>query len=212
LPDGSYGRPLAGLTLSEDERETLVRWSRRSASARNLAQRCRIVLGCADGKPRPGAPRTIGDEQIDAVVVATLERTPKNATHWPRASMAAESGLSESTVGRIWKAFNLKPHQVDTFKLFDVGADLSTPVKASKNGGAAADGDGKQDAITPLRITQDYVDRLERDCDEYNAVVTKLRSFILPGGTRSPHSCTWPAAPSAPPDRRWTSTATASTR
>lgn len=53
----------------------------------------------------------------------------------------------------------------------------------SKNGGAAADGDGKQDAITPLRITQDYVDRLERDCDEYNAVLTKLRSFILPGGT-----------------------------
>jgi hypothetical protein len=41
--------------------------------------------------------------------VATLERTPKNATHWSRASMAAESGLSESTVGRIWKAFNLSP-------------------------------------------------------------------------------------------------------
>jgi transposase len=49
--------------------------------------------------------------------VATLERMPKNATHWSRASMAAESGLSESTVGRIWRAFNLKPHQVDTFKL-----------------------------------------------------------------------------------------------
>lgn len=181
------GRPLAELALSEDERETLVRWSRRSTSAQNLAQRCRIVLGCADGKtnqevaaelgiwpqtvgkwrrrfnerrleglvdePRPGAPRTIGDEQIEAVVVATLERTPKNATHWSRASMAAESGLSESTVGRIWKAFNLKPHQVDTFKLFDVGADLSPPVKAPENGGATADGDGKQDAITPLRIT-----------------------------------------------------------
>jgi catechol 2,3-dioxygenase-like lactoylglutathione lyase family enzyme len=58
--------------------------------------------------------------------VATLERTPKNATHWSRASMAAESGLSESTVGRIWKAFDLKPHQVDTFKLFDVGADLAS--------------------------------------------------------------------------------------
>jgi transposase len=137
------GRPLAELTLPEDECETLVRWSRRSTSAQNLAQRCRIVLGCADGKtnqevaaelgiwpqtvgkwrrrfnerrleglvdePRPGAPRAIGDEQIEAVVVATLERTPKNATHWSRASMAAESGLSESTVGRIWKAFNLSP-------------------------------------------------------------------------------------------------------
>jgi transposase len=142
---------MAELTLAEDERQTLVRWSRRSTSAQNLAQRCRIVLGCADGKtnqqvaaelgiwpqtvgkwrrrfherrleglvdePRPGAPRTIGDDQIEAVVVATLERTPNNATHWSRTSMAAESGLSESTIGRIWKAFNLKPHQVDTFKL-----------------------------------------------------------------------------------------------
>ena len=52
-----------------------------------------------------------------AVVVATLERTPADATHWSRASMAAESGLSRSTVGRIWKAFGLKPHRVETFKL-----------------------------------------------------------------------------------------------
>ena len=68
-------------------------------------------------EPRPGAPRKITDEQIEAVVVATLERTPADATHWSRASMAAESGLSRSTVGRIWKAFGLKPHQVETFKL-----------------------------------------------------------------------------------------------
>jgi len=50
-------------------------------------------------------------------VVATLERTAADATHWSRASMAGESGLSRSTVGRIWKAFGLKPHQVETFKL-----------------------------------------------------------------------------------------------
>jgi hypothetical protein len=68
-------------------------------------------------EPRPGGPRTICDEQVEAVVVATLERTPKDATHWSRASMAAESGLSKSTVGRIWKAFGLQPHRVDTFKL-----------------------------------------------------------------------------------------------
>lgn len=49
--------------------------------------------------------------------MATLERQPKDATHWSGASMAAESGLSASTVGRIWKAFGLKPHQVDTFKI-----------------------------------------------------------------------------------------------
>ena len=68
-------------------------------------------------EPRPGAPRKITDEQVEAVVVATLERTPADATHWSRASMAAQSGLSRSTVGRIWKAFGLKPHQVETFKL-----------------------------------------------------------------------------------------------
>jgi hypothetical protein len=61
-------------------------------------------------EPRPGGPRTIGDEQIEAVIVATLERTPCDATHWSRASMAAESGLSKSTIGRIWKDFRLKPH------------------------------------------------------------------------------------------------------
>jgi transposase len=68
-------------------------------------------------EPRPGAPRKITDAQIEAVVVATLERTPADATHWSRASMAAQSGLSRSTVGRIWKAFGLRPHQVETFKL-----------------------------------------------------------------------------------------------
>jgi hypothetical protein len=59
----------------------------------------------------------VTDEQVESVVVATLERAPKDATHWSRASMAAETGLSKSTVGRIWKAFGLKPHQIDTFKL-----------------------------------------------------------------------------------------------
>jgi hypothetical protein len=76
----------------------------------------RRLEGLVD-EPRPGAPRKITDERIEQVVVATLERTPAGATHWSRASMAAESGLSASTVGRIWKAFRLKPHQVDTFKL-----------------------------------------------------------------------------------------------
>jgi len=68
-------------------------------------------------EPRPGGPRSISDEQIEAVIVATLERTPKDATHWSRASMAAETGLSRSTIGRIWREFRLKPHLVETFKL-----------------------------------------------------------------------------------------------
>jgi transposase len=166
---------VAEVRLTDDERETLVRWSRRAKSSQALAQRCKIVLGCAEGmsnqqvaaelgiwpqtvgkwrrrfverrleglvdEPRPGAPRKITDEQVEQVVVATLERTPADATHWSRTSMAAESGLSRSTVGRIWRAFGLKPHQVDTFKLSNdpqfidkvrdvVGLYLDPPEKA----------------------------------------------------------------------------------
>ncbi len=169
------GRPVAEVILTEEEREALVRWSRRAKSSQALALRCRIVLGCAEGKTnqqvaaevgvwpqtvgkwrrrfverrleglvdeaRPGAPRKITDEQVEQVVVATLERAPAGATHWSRASMAAESGLSSSTVGRIWKAFRLKPHQVGTFKLSNdpqfidkvrdvVGLYLDPPEKA----------------------------------------------------------------------------------
>ena len=76
----------------------------------------RRLEGLVD-EPRPGAPRKITDEQLEEVIVKTLEVTPSDATHWSRASMAAESGLSKSTIGRVWKAFGLKPHLVDTVKL-----------------------------------------------------------------------------------------------
>ena len=145
------GRPTAELVLTDEERSTLTRWTRRRKSAQALALRSRIVLGCAEGlsnkavaarervsqptvgkwrrrfvearcdglvdEPRPGRPASVTVEQVEDVVVATLESTPANATHWSRASMAKRSGLSESTIGRIWRAFGLQPHRSEDFKL-----------------------------------------------------------------------------------------------
>ncbi len=76
--------------------------------------RSRFVAERLDGlvdEPRPGAPRRIGDEQVEQVVVDTGESTPRDATHWSRASMAGHCGLSRSGIGRIWKAFRLQPHR-----------------------------------------------------------------------------------------------------
>lgn len=74
------------------------------------------IAGLGD-MPRSGGPRTVTDEQVAAVVVKTLESTPKNATHWSTRSMAKEMGLSQSSVSRIWRAFGLQPHRSETFKL-----------------------------------------------------------------------------------------------
>lgn len=68
-------------------------------------------------EPRPGAPRQIGDTQVEAVIVRTLEHTPRGATHWSTRSMADAVGLSRMTINRIWRAFGLQPHRAKSFKL-----------------------------------------------------------------------------------------------
>src|SRR5580765_2042065 len=68
-------------------------------------------------EPRPGKPRTISDEQVERVIVKTLEEQPRDATHWSTRSMAAATGMSQSAISRIWRAFGLKPQQTEAFKL-----------------------------------------------------------------------------------------------
>ena len=68
-------------------------------------------------EPRPGKPRTISDEDVERVIVKTLEEQPVGATHWSTRSMAEAAGLSQSAISRIWRAFGLKPHQTEAFKL-----------------------------------------------------------------------------------------------
>jgi transposase len=145
------GRPIPPLTLAADERETLERWSRRASTAQALAQRARLILGCAAAKsntrvarelrltkqtvgkwrtrflrrrldglldePRPGAPRTVTDADVEVVLTRTLETKPADATHWSTRTMAQACGLSRNTVHRIWRAFALQPHRTETFKL-----------------------------------------------------------------------------------------------
>ncbi len=89
-------------------RGAVGRWRRRFA---------RLRLQGLHDEPRPGAPRTITDDKVERVVIETLESTPKGATHWSTRDMAKRSGLSHSSIGRIWRAFGLKPHRSETFQL-----------------------------------------------------------------------------------------------
>ncbi len=82
--------------------------------------RTRFIEHRLDGlldEQRSGRPPTISVDQVEDVIVTTLELTPANATHWSRAKMAERTGLSKSTIGEIWRKFDLKPHRVDHFKL-----------------------------------------------------------------------------------------------
>ena len=174
MPRG-MGRPLAALVLSDEERSFLEGQVRRHRIARAMADRCRMILRCADGlsnkvaaaelgvhehtvgkwrrrfvkdrleglsdEPRSGRPRTLADERVAEVIERTLTTAPADASHWSLRSMAQETGLSHTTVRRIWSAFGLQPHRSETFKLSSdplfvekvrdiVGLYLSPPERA----------------------------------------------------------------------------------
>ncbi|HVX90323.1 MAG TPA: IS630 family transposase [Candidatus Paceibacterota bacterium] len=145
------GPRLEPITLTTEENNRLVEWTRRHKTSQALALRARIVLACQqdrsnreiaerlqvtvqtvgkwrqrfvarrlDGlldEPRPGAPRTISDAVVEKVVAKTLHDKPRDATHWSSRTMAKASGLSQTAVVRIWRAFGLQPHRAETFKL-----------------------------------------------------------------------------------------------
>lgn len=145
------GPRLEPVTLTAEENNRLVEWTRRHKTSQALAMRARIVLASRqdrsnreiarqlrvtpqtvgkwrtrfmlkrlDGlldEPRPGAPRTIGDAVVERVIAKTLHEKPRHATHWSSRTMAKASGLSQTAVVRIWRAFGLQPHRAETFKL-----------------------------------------------------------------------------------------------
>jgi transposase len=111
---------------------TVGKWRRRFLKDR--------IEGLLD-EARPGRPRTIDDDQVAAVIERTLRSTPKDATHWSIRSMATQTGISHTTIRRIWNAFGLQPHRIETFKLSSdplfvdkvrdiVGLYLSPPTRA----------------------------------------------------------------------------------
>ena len=89
----------------------------RSTAAKWRSRFLALRLDGLHDEPRPGAPRTVSDDAVEQVIVKTLEETPVDATHWSTRSMAKATGMSQSAVSRIWRAFGLKPHLAETFKL-----------------------------------------------------------------------------------------------
>jgi transposase len=89
-------------------RQSVTKWRNRFAEHR--------LDGLVD-EPRPGRPRTLTDEKVDEVIARTLEASPQDATHWSTRSMAKETGLTQTAVSQIWRAFGLQPHRQDSWKL-----------------------------------------------------------------------------------------------
>ena len=145
-------RSIPPVDLSPEQGDELRQWLAAMGTPQQVALRCQIVVGCADGKsesliaaecgvnrktvrlwrerfragglkalweiaPGRGRKATYGPERIKQVIEATLQSKPKASTHWSCRTMAADTGLSKSTINNIWRGHNLKPHRTKTFKL-----------------------------------------------------------------------------------------------
>ena len=186
---GTIGEVAADLGVSRD---MVSKWRSRFLRDR--------LEGLTD-EPRPGRPRTISDEQVEAVITATLEQAPPGGdTHWSTRSMARSAGLSQSAVSRIWRAFGLKPHLVQTWKLSTdpqfidkvrdvVGLYMAPPENALV---LCVDEKSQIQALdrtapclpmlptTPARMTHDYV---------RNGTTSLFAAFELSGGSVIAQSC-----------------------
>ena len=103
-----------------DASDTTVVRRLRTTKSTVAKWRLRFIAKRLEGlydEPRVGAPRTVSDDAVEAVIVKTLETTPKGETHWSTRSMAKAAGMSHTMVGRIWRTFGLQPHVTDSFKL-----------------------------------------------------------------------------------------------
>ena len=211
-----------GLSLT-----TVSKWRARFA---------RLGLAGLGDAPRSGAPRTILDEQVAAVVTTTLESVPANATHWSSRALAARLGMSQTSISRIWRAFGLQPHRTEGFKLSSdpnfvdkvrdiVGLYLNPPERAmvlcvDEKPSIAARSDTAPAVPMcpgqPERHTHDYV--RHGTTDLFAALDVKAGTVV--GEVHRRHRSvefrhSWP--PSMPPPRPnstciWSSTTPASTR
>ena len=111
--------------------------------------RTKLVQRRLDGlfdEPRSGAPRTVSDATVERVITTTLEATPRNATHWSTREMAKHVGLSQTTISRIWRAFNVQPHRIETFRLSNLSPTRNdVAVRGARHG----DGSGARQVLSP---------------------------------------------------------------